>query len=132
MSRNVEVIRGAYDAFARGDVPAVLASMAPDIVWNEAENFPYADDNPYIGPDAVVEGVFTRLGDEWDYWNLEIQDVMDAGDNVVVLGRYRARHSETGSDLDAQFAHVWWLENGEITRFQQYADTAQTLAAMGR
>ena len=57
MSRNVEVIRGAYDAFERGDVPAVLASMAPNIEWNEAENFPYADGNPYIGPDAVVGGV---------------------------------------------------------------------------
>jgi ketosteroid isomerase-like protein len=43
MSQNVDVIRGAYDAFAEADVPAVLAAMAPDVVSNEAENFPYAD-----------------------------------------------------------------------------------------
>ena len=67
MSHNVDVIRGAYDAFAEGDVPAVLSAMAPDIEWNEAENFPYPDGNPYIGPDAVVEGVFTRLGQDWDF-----------------------------------------------------------------
>jgi ketosteroid isomerase-like protein len=36
------------------------------------------------------------------------------------------------SDLDAQFAHVWWLEGGKITRFQQYADTAQVLGTTGQ
>lgn len=132
MSRNVDVIRGVYDAFAEGDVPAVVSAMAPDVEWNEAENFPYADGNPYVGPDAVVEGVFARLGRDWDFWSLAIEEVLDAGDNVVVLGRYQSRHSETGSDLDAQFAHVWWLEDGKITRFQQLVDTAQVLRAMGR
>jgi ketosteroid isomerase-like protein len=129
MSGNVEILRDAYAAFAAGDVPSVLAVMSPEIVWNEAENFPYADGNPYIGPDAVVQGVFARLGEEWDFWSLEIEHLLDAGDNVVALGRYKARHSETGKDLDAQFAHIWWLENGKITRFQQYADTAQAIGA---
>jgi len=46
--------------------------MSPDIQWNEAENFVYADGNPYVGPDAVVNGVFARLGAEWEYWNLEV------------------------------------------------------------
>lgn len=110
MSATVDVIRGAYDAFSRGDVAAVLAAMAPDSEWNEAENFPYADGNPYVGPEAVAQGVFARLGGEWDSFSLAIENVLDAGDNVVVLGRYRGRHSGTGSDLDAQFAHVWWLE----------------------
>jgi len=127
MSANVQILRDAYAAFAAGDVPSVLAVMSPDIVWNEAENFPYADRNPYVGPDAVVQGVFARLGEEWDFWSLEIEHLLDAGDNVVALGRYKARHSETGKDLNAQFAHIWWLEGGKITRFQQYADTAQAI-----
>lgn len=50
---NVDLVRGMHDAFAAGDVAAVLASMHPEIVWNEAESFPYADGNPYIGPQAV-------------------------------------------------------------------------------
>ncbi len=129
MSGNVQILHDAYAAFAAGDVPSVLSVMSPDIVWNEAENFPYADGNPYIGPDAVVQGVFARLGEEWDFWSLDIENLLDAGDNVVALGRYRARHSETGKDLDAQFAHIWWLEDGKITRFQQYADTAQAISA---
>lgn len=132
MSHNVDVIRAAYAAFAEGDVPAVLEVMAPDIEWNEAENFPYADGNPYVGPDAVVEGVFARLASDWDFWSLVVEHVLDAGDNVVALGRYHSKHSETGSDLNAQFAHIWWLEDGKIKRFQQYADTHQALQASGR
>src|ERR1017187_9682181 len=46
---NVDLIQSLYAAFARGDGPAVLASMDPAIVWNEAENFLYADRNPYVG-----------------------------------------------------------------------------------
>lgn len=39
-------IQGIYEAFAIGEVPAVLASMDPRIEWNEAEHFPCADGNP--------------------------------------------------------------------------------------
>ena len=58
MSPNVALIRGIYDAFSRGDIADVLGRMSPGIVWNEAENFPYADGNPYIGPQAVASGIF--------------------------------------------------------------------------
>ena len=33
----------------------------PEIVWNEAESIPYADRNPYVGPQQVAEGVFGRI-----------------------------------------------------------------------
>ena len=48
-------IRSLYDAFAQGDVPTVLGSFDPEIVWMEAENINYADRNPYRGPQAVAE-----------------------------------------------------------------------------
>ncbi len=59
---NLNIIDGAYKAFAIGDIPAVLATMDANIVWNEAEGNAYADGNPYIGPDAVLNGVFARIG----------------------------------------------------------------------
>ncbi len=61
---NVATIKGVYDAFARGDVPAILGMMDPNISWTEAEGFPYA--GTYSGPDAVLQGVFMPLGTEWD------------------------------------------------------------------
>src|SRR5690349_19383392 len=54
---NISLAKSLYDAFAKGDIPTVLAGMDNAIVWNEAENFPYADKNPYVGKDAVLNGV---------------------------------------------------------------------------
>jgi hypothetical protein len=58
---NAALIQKLYTAFASGDVDAVLGHMSPEIIWNEAENNPYADGNPYVGPAAVAPGVFSRL-----------------------------------------------------------------------
>ena len=50
--KNVKVVRGMYDAFAKGDIPTVVAALDPQVEWWEAENFIYDDGNPYVGPDA--------------------------------------------------------------------------------
>ncbi|MBA3974309.1 MAG: DUF4440 domain-containing protein [Candidatus Solibacter sp.] len=126
---NVDLIRGLYEAFARGDAPAILGAMDPNIVWNEAENFPYSDRNPYVGPMAVAEGVFGRIGTEWDQFQAVPDEILDAGDTVVALGRYSGTYKATGKKMNAQFAHVWRVSGGKVTAFQQYTDTAQAVAA---
>lgn len=128
---NVAVVQGVYAAFAKGDIPAVLAAMAQDIVWNEAENFPYADRNPYVGPEAVLNGVFARLGGEWNGFSATPDEIIDAGDTVVALGRYGGAPKATGTNVDAQFVHVWRLRSGKLVGFQQYTDTLQAAHAMG-
>jgi len=127
---NVGLVKSLYEAFGRGDVPTVLAAMDPKIEWNEAENFPYADRNPYIGPGAVVEGVFARLGSEWDGFGLDVEEVLDAGDTVVARGRYKGAYKKTGVRIHAQFAHVWRLRGGKVVAFQQHVDTAQVAKAL--
>jgi len=129
---NVDLMKSLYDAFARGDAATVLGGMDPDIVWNEAENFPYADRNPYVGPMAVAEGVFGRIAAEWDGFSVVPGEFLDAGDTVVALGRYTGTYKSTGKTIDAQFAHVWRISGGKVTRFQQYADTAQAQAVTRR
>jgi len=127
---DLAVIQGMYDAFAVGDVESVVAAMAADIVWNEAENFPYADGNPYVGSQAIVEGVFGRLVADWDYWKLELEDNLQHGNRIAFFGRYNAKHKESGKTISAQFVHVWEVVDGKAASFQQYVDTAQVLAAM--
>jgi uncharacterized protein len=127
---NVDLIKGMYDAFARGDAGAVLAGMDPGIVWNEAENFPYADKNPYVGPMTVAEGVFGRIAVEWDGFRVDVAELLDAGDTVVALGRYFGTYRATGKSVRAQLVHVWRVKDGKVTAFQQYADTAQVTAAV--
>ena len=128
---NSQIIRNIYDAFARGDAAAVLATFDPQIRWMEAENFSYADGNPYIGPQRVAEGVFGRLMAEWDGFTIDVQRIVDGGDTVVSLGRYRAAHKTTGQRVDAQFAHAWDLRDGKVVSFQQYTDTLQFARAAG-
>ena len=128
---NVALIRSIYDGFAAGDVGAVLGAMAPDIVWNEAENFPYCDGNPYVGPQAIAEGVFARCIGEWDGFAVAIDEILDAGDTIVALGRYQGTCKATGTAMNAQLAHVWRVEDGKAAAFQQYTDTLQAVRAMG-
>jgi ketosteroid isomerase-like protein len=128
---HVRLVRGIYEAFGRGDVPAVLGAFSAKIVWNEAENFRYADKNPYVGPEAVLQGVFARCAGEWDGFAVDVSEVLDAGDAVVVLGRYKGTFKETGRPQHTQFAHVWRVEGGKVTRFQQYADTLQVARVCG-
>jgi len=127
---NVKTIASMYEAFAQGDMPYVLGLMHPKIEWREADNFPYADGNPYIGPDAVLAGVFGRLGVDWDGFAATPHDYLDAGEVVIALGHYTGSSTATGKKVKAQFAHVITLAGGKVTKFQQYADTAQVRDAM--
>ena len=127
---NVEIIRALYDSFGKGDIPTVLGQMDQDIEWREAENFIYADRNPYVGPQAILEGVFTRLGTEWEGFTVTPEEWLDAGNHVVVLGSYSGAHKATGREVRAQFAHVWGVRGGRVVRFQQYTDTKQFAEAV--
>jgi len=128
---NVAIVKGMYDAADKGDFPAFLGAMDAAIEWNEAENFPYADRNPYIGPQAVAEGVFGRIGADWEYWILSDHEFHETkNDMIIVTGRYNAKHKITGKIIKAQFTHMWRVKNGKATNFQQYADTYQVNNAM--
>jgi ketosteroid isomerase-like protein len=121
-----------YEAFGRGDVPAVLGAFDPQISWSEADNFLYADGNPYIGPEAVAGGVFQRIVSDVDGFAVVPERFVDGGETVVVEGRYRGTMKATGTPVNAQFAHVWTFRDGKIVRFQQYTDTRQWADAAGR
>lgn len=126
----VQMMTSLYEAFGRGDAAAVLGVFDPEIVWMEAENIPYADRNPYVGPQQVAEGVFGRIMSEWDGFTVTPQQYVSDGETVVTTGRYRGTYKATGTPIDAQFVHVWTIRGGRITAFQQYADTLQFARAV--
>ncbi len=123
--KNVDTIKELYAAFGREGLASVRNAMDDDIEWYEAESFPYEDGNPYIGPGAVLDGVYARLTGEWEGFAEELQNVLDAGEHVVTTGYYTGTYKPTGKYVRAQFAHVWTVRDGKITAFQQYTDTAQ-------
>ena len=125
---NLNSVQGVYDAFAKGDIPAVLGFLSSDINWTEAEGFPYG--GTYIGPDAVLEGVFMRLGTEWEGFAAVPDELIDGGETVVALGQYSGKYKATGKSFRANFAHVWQLRDGKAVRFVQYVDTLLVQRAM--
>lgn len=130
---NLDVIDGAYKAFAKGDIPAVLAVMDANIVWNEAEGNEYADGNPYIGPDAVLNGVFARIGRDYEYFKLTDLVLHEmSNDQVLATLRYQGKLKKNGAIIDAQVAHHWTLKGSKIVGFQQYVDTKQLADATSK
>jgi ketosteroid isomerase-like protein len=129
---NVALLKSLYDAFGRGDVPAVMGTMSNDIKWYEAESNPNAPSGePFVGPNAVLNDVFMKLGGEWEGFAVHPKSFHGAGDTVIMEGRYSGLFKATGKKLDAQVCHVWDVKDGKITRFQQYVDTAKMCDVMG-
>ena len=129
---NIDLIRSVYDAFGRGDIPAVLGAMDADLEWREAEGNPYEPSgNPWRGPDAVLNNLFMKLGTEWDGFSVYPKEFYDAGDTVIVEVRYAGTYKPTGKSLDAQACHVFRVRDGKLTSMQQYTDTAQFQDVMG-
>jgi ketosteroid isomerase-like protein len=119
---NTDTVRGAYAAFEVGDVPAVLAVLADDVEWIEAAGFPLA--GTYRGPDAVVQGVFMPLVQDYEGFTVKPESVVGEGDMVISVGDYEGRYKATGKVARARFAHVWNLRDGKVTRFEQIVDSA--------
>jgi ketosteroid isomerase-like protein len=125
----VEVVRRSYEAFARDDLDGVLQDMDPEIEWHQAQGLPHG--GFYRGIDEVRRNIFDPLDrDWWETFTAEPDEVIDGGDQVVVLGRYRGSAKRTGKVLDVPFVHVWTLREGKAVRFRQFLDTAGWNAAL--
>ncbi len=122
---NQAVVESLYRAFAAGDGATISGLLAAELVWMEAEGGPLADRNPYNGPAAVFEGVFGRIGAQFEGFAATPKSFVASGDRVVAFGRYTGTNRATGEALDAQFTHVFTVTDGKIIHFQQYTDTAQ-------
>lgn len=129
MGSNVELLKGLYEAFAKGDVPTVLGALDEKVDWQEPESLPFEDQ---IGPEAVAENIFGRVVQLVEGFSVTPDEILDAGDAVVALGTYRGKGAATGKDLEAKFAHVWRIREGKIAGFRTYTDTHQWLEALGQ
>ena len=123
-----ETIKQLYAAFARGDIPSVLGALNPQTRWTEAEGFPYG--GTYVGPQAVLDNVFMRLGGEWDSFSAQMAELVADGDTVVALGTYSGTFKATGKSFQAPFVHVWKFTDGQISEFIQHTDTAVVQRAL--
>jgi ketosteroid isomerase-like protein len=130
-SQKLELLRSVYDAFSRGDIATVLSAFDPEIQWFQAEHNPYQPDHAcWIGPEAILSNLFQKMVLEWDAFAIHVSDLWDAGNTLVMEGRYTGTFNQTGERLNAQVCHVWRIRHAKFTRFQQYVDTAQMRRVM--
>jgi ketosteroid isomerase-like protein len=124
---NVELIRAAYAAFKRGDIQAILDSLSKNVEWVAAGVQPVA--GTYRGKDEV--GVFfNKVNELAEYLSFEPNEYVAQGDRVVVLGSYRARAKNTGRIYECDWAMAFTVEDGKVSRFQEFTDTATIETAL--
>src|SRR5579872_6310985 len=116
MTAPIDTVRRFYDALGRGDVPAILALLDPQIEWTEAERFPYYS-GTWHGPQAVLDNLLVPLAGDWEGFSAAAHEFIAEGERVVSLGTYSGRFKQTGRPMSAAFAHVWTVRGGKLARF---------------
>jgi hypothetical protein len=125
---NLEMLKQAYANFAKGDVAAVVDNWAPDIEWNQCKGFHgIVDDGKYVGKQAILEGIFALIPVQYDSFNIEVDDFVNGGDKIVMVGHYTGIYKATGKKFKANATHTWTIKNGKIVKLFQAVDTAEII-----
>jgi ketosteroid isomerase-like protein len=124
---NVALVQELYDAFARRDVPAILARLHPEVELHQTELVPWG--GHYRGHAGAGE-FFGRVVAAIDS-AVSIERFVDADDHVAAVGRTRGRTRERGIAFDLAIVHVWTVREGRITRLEVFIDTPAMLEALG-
>jgi ketosteroid isomerase-like protein len=127
--QNVEVIRRGYEHFgARGTLLEEIVD--PEFVWDMSPFRNWPERQTYEGIAGATEFLTDWLG-AWEDWELEVEEMVDAGDRVVVVARQRGTSKATGLPVEMHFAQVWTVRDGRQTRMEMYADPDEALRAVG-
>lgn len=125
---NLETLKHGYQLFADGDIEGVLALYQDDIVWDMCTGYPFVEgDGRYIGKQAIVEGVFAKIPEHYDNFNIEITDFVDGGDKIVMVGFYVGTWKATGKTFKANATHTWTYRGDKVSAFFQAVDTAEII-----
>jgi ketosteroid isomerase-like protein len=124
---NVAAVRGMWEAFLRNDFETALAAFAPDVEW-DGTNLP--DGKISRGLDAVVDHA-TRWAEMWESWEVELEDVIDAGqDRVIASIRERGR-SKAGLDVNERHSELYVMRDGRIVYRKGFSDPDEALVEVG-
>ena len=124
---NVAAVRGMWEAFLLNDFETALAAYDPDVEW-DGTNLP--DGKISHGLDAVVDHL-VRWAETWEIWEVELEDVIDAGqDRVVVFFQERGR-SKAGLDVDERHSELYLVRDGKIVYRKGFSDANEALVEAG-
>ena len=124
----IDLIQELYRAFSEKDYDAFRKICSPNLEWIQNEGFP--NGSTRCGAEAVIDGVFKAFNNDWDSWQFQIEEYLDAGCSVVVLGFYEGIHRVSRKSFRSPAAHVYDLMDDKVTRFRQFTDTKVIWDAM--
>lgn len=129
MSQNVDIVRATIDAFNREGVEAALVYFDPEVEWVGPPE--WLEKHLYKGHDGIREiaGVW---GENFDEYNLDMEKVIDAGDNhVVALVLQRGLIKGGGGPIEGRIGYDWEVRDGKGVRVQVYFSWEEALQAAG-
>lgn len=110
-AENVAVVRAMWEAFLRDDAEAALGVFDPDVEW-DGTNLP--DGKVSRGISGVVDHV-TRWAEMWETWDVELEDVIDAGDDRVIAFIRERGTSKAGLEVNERHSELYTVRGGKIT-----------------
>jgi len=125
----VERIRKGYAAFNRGDFDAAVEDFHPDIDWIAWDALP--DGGTLRGRDAVRE-FFKTWHEAFDQIRVEVEELIDAGDQVVAVTCVRGRGGGSTAEVVSPIVPwVWTIRNGQVIRMEMFANKEEALETLG-
>jgi uncharacterized protein len=131
MASNLEVTRKAFESFQRGDIPGLLRDLIDDsCTWispGPQNKLPWA--GSFKGKQEIAS-FFARLGENLEFSELALREMIEQGDTVVVFGTTTGRAKITGKIVRYEWALVFKYSQGKVVFVQEYMDTAAHVLAM--
>jgi ketosteroid isomerase-like protein len=125
---NVEIVRRAYEAYLRGDPDAAYSCLHPEIEFHTYAESPEA--GIYRGRDAVRK-YNENLFEQFASVRVEIEEVVDAGERVVVVSTQHAVPKGGQQEIDVHMAEVWTIRDALLAERHSYSTRDDALAAAG-
>jgi ketosteroid isomerase-like protein len=125
---NVERLRNLIEAWERGDFDTALSFYDEGATW-ESGTAPEGA-RIYRGPAGVARAVEEWIGAFTEYWG-QIDDYLDAGDQVVLLFREGGKGRSSGVPVEREVGSVFTFREGKIVRVQAGLHRDEALQAAG-
>jgi ketosteroid isomerase-like protein len=127
---NVEIVRHVVEAINRGDADAFVATVSPDVEWEDAV-FWTEGPRTFRGRAGVREWL-NQILEPWESVHLEAEEVTDVSDGRFVVGfGFTARGKESGVETQLRFWAMCGVAGGRITRREVFRERAEALEAAG-
>jgi ketosteroid isomerase-like protein len=124
---SVAVVRAMYDAFLRGDVATAEAAFDPEVEW-DGTNLP--DGKISRGIDAVRDQI-SRWREIWETWEVELEDVIDGGDDRAIAFFREHGRTKAGIEVNERHSDLYRVSNGRVTYRKGFSDADQALVEAG-